>query len=208
MCDCDSSFEKRSLAAFRNSKSQYVQPHRRSNQPQNNNQKRITASENKTIMPAYKDAVSSMDCDSRSISSLTTIVASNKVSPDMTDKIPYKDDERDVSTLTASKEPDDSMNPNSVFDGTPLEEQSLSSLSNDDGTLDPDLQAEVDAAREAAKAANEKARKEQRKRNLKRQGMGDVKKKPRNDDDDKNDGGPHDTIQAATAGYKTAGESS
>jgi len=126
----------------------------------------------------------------------------------MTDKIPYKDDERDVSTLTASKEPDDSMNPNSVFDGNPLEEQSLSSLSNDDGTLDPDLQAEVDAAREAAKAANEKARKEQRKRNLKRQGMGDVKKKPRNDDDDKNDWGPHDTNQAATAGNKTAGESS
>ena len=108
--------------------------------------------------------------DSKSISSLTTVRASNKVSPEDTmnppDQVSHNEDERDADTISVSHDPSSTINlPNEVFGA---EETVSSSLSGTEEALDEDLQAPVDALRAALAAAEAEAREKQRKRKRKK----------------------------------------
>jgi len=151
------------------------------------------------------------DLDAKSISSLTTVQASNKVSPgDTVADISRNEDEEDISTRSyVSSDPGYRRQPappadevfadasasdagppppvaNAFVDPAAADGQSNLTVSDDD-ELDPDLRAQVQAAHAAIRAA----KKEQRKRRIQKyNAMSDEQgkmKKPRRDDDD--DGG-------------------
>jgi hypothetical protein len=145
--------------------------------------------------------------DSRSVSSLATVLVSNrsKVTPETCSmaEVPHQEDEKDVDTIDSdpSHEVAGSHHPSIFSDLT---------ASDDSEALDPDLQADVQQAKEKAKEAKEEikqAKKKQRKRNLERakQAEHEDQKKPtkkrRDDQDDKdgNEGGGKPTAAAAAA---------
>ena len=132
--------------------------------------------------------------DSRSVSSLTTVLVSNrsKVTPEtcsMTE-VPHNGDEKDIDTIDTDPS----------HDVTGSHHQSILSgltASDDSVDLDADLQAEVQAAMEQAK-------KKQRKRNVegKKQAEHEDQKKPtkkRRDDEDDKDGNEGGGAAAAAA---------
>jgi len=149
------------------------------------------------------------DLDAKSISSLTTVQASNKVSPgDTVADISRNEDEEDISTRSfVSSDPGYRGQPappadevfadasasdagppvaNAFLDPAAADGQSNLTVSDDD-ELDPDLRAQVQAAHAAIRAA----KKEQLKRRFQNyNAMSDEQektKKPRRDDAD--DGG-------------------
>jgi hypothetical protein len=150
--------------------------------------------------------------DSGSVSSLTTVLVSNrsKVTPETCSmaEVPHQEDELDVDTIDSdpSHEVAGSHHPSILSDLT---------ASDDSEALDPDLQAEVELkakeiakqAKEGIKQAKEKAKKKQRKRNFERakQAEHEDQKKPtkkrRDDQDDKdgNEGGGKPSAAAAAA---------
>ena len=120
------------------------------------------------------------DLDGKSISSLTTVRASNKASPAAPS---HNEDAKALSSHDASGQP----SANESFHPDIFASVDITSLTpGSDVELDSDLQAEIQAAR----AAIEKARKEQRKRNRKKnkeQYEQENSKKPRGNDDDEED---------------------
>ena len=147
--------------------------------------------------------------DSRSVSSLTTVSASNrsKVAPEISRmaEVPHNEDEKDYETIDTdpSHEVAGSHHP-SIF-GT----GSVSDITTSDSQhLDPDLQAEVNQAIQAAmQAAINKAKVEQRKRTRKRKRALQAEhedekkqtKKRRDDDEDDEDGNEGDGKPPAAA---------
>jgi hypothetical protein len=150
--------------------------------------------------------------DSRSVSSSTTVLVSNrsKVTPEtcsMADEVPHNGDEKDIDTIGTDPS----------HDVTGSHHQSISSgLTDFDDSvvLDADLQAEVQAEERAVMAALERNKqtkkkviKEQRKRNIKAQKQAEHEdqkkptKKRRDDEDEKdgNEGGGKPTAAAAAA---------
>jgi hypothetical protein len=144
-------------------------------------------------MESFCYSVAGIFDDSRSVSSLTTVLVSNrsKVTPETcsTAEVPHQEDEKDVDTIDSepSHEVAGSYHP-SIF--------SASNISASDGSevLDPDLQAEMADLRDLQakmEQAKEKIKKEQRKRNFERAKQAEHEdqktptKKRRDDEDDK-----------------------
>lgn len=138
------------------------------------------------------------DLDAKSISSLTTVQASNKVTPGSTmANVSHNEEEKSVGSFTASAEPSGPADPQ-LFDPPPVQHafadpngDEPSGLTESEEELDPDLQAEVQAI---ILEAREKAREKQRLRRIKKnKAMHDeeekIKKRPRRDDGDDDDGG-------------------
>ena len=145
--------------------------------------------------------------DSRSVSSLTTVLVSNrsKVTPETCSmaEVPHQKAEKDVDTIdTDPSHQVAGSHHRSIFSDL--------TTSDDSEALDPDLQAEMEQAKaemEQAKQAKEKIKKKQRKRNLERAEQADDEdqkkptKKGRDNEDDKdgNEGGGKPTAAAAAA---------
>ena len=142
--------------------------------------------------------------DSRSVSSLTTVLVSNrsKVTPETCSmaEVPHQEAEKDVDTIDSDPSHEVAgSHHRSIFSDL--------TASDDSEALDPDLQADLADLRAAMEQAKEKIKKKQRKRNLERAKQADHEdqkkptKKRRDDEDDKdgNEGGGKPTAAAAAA---------
>jgi hypothetical protein len=132
--------------------------------------------------------------DSRSVSSLTTVLVSNrsKVTPETCSaaEVPHQEDEKDVDTIDSDPSHEVAgSHHRSIFSDL--------TASDDSEALDPDLQAEM----EQLEQSKEKIKKKQRKRNLERakQAEHEDQKKPtkkRRDDEDDKDGNEGGAVSA------------
>lgn len=124
-------------------------------------------------------ATPAVDWESRSISSLTTVLVSNKVTPtSMADYVPHEPHEKDVDSMTASNVPS-STTPRQPFD--PINncaETGVSSFSTEEIELDSDLEQE----RAELAAAIAELREKQRSRNRKKRARCTASQKDHPDD--------------------------